>query len=459
MSERQEFYNKCRQEYQEFIYQGYEYNNSYSELTITYNFAVPGLSEFHPTWTIQKIHNPIVPIDEAKLDELIFSLGMVELVSYWKIACPPKVYVNDRILNVNQIAWWKKQYFHGLGEFYYTNNIEENFEDFMDISCNSEARKSPVGIKSFLKDEEQIPSVLIPVGGGKDSAVSIELLKDKADRYCYIINPRGATTNTVNVAGLENRTIVASRTLDQNMLNLNKQGFLNGHTPYSAIVAFSSVIAAYINGIEYVALSNESSANETTVVGSFVNHQYSKSFEFEADFRSYERAHIASGVEYFSLLRPLAEMQIAKLFSKYKAYHPIFRSCNAGSKEDKWCCHCPKCLFVYIILSPYLSIKELDSIFGARLFEDESLLNDFHKLIGDIAEKPFECVGSRDEVNAALSETIRQYMNWDQPLPFLLADYKDNHELVNTFKSYQHAFEEENAVPEYFKEIVREAIK
>ena len=121
---------------------------------------------------------------------------------------------------------------------------------------------------------------MIPVGGGKDSAVTIELLKNKADIYCYIINSRGATNATVEVAQLAKRTIYAKRTLDKNMLELNKKGYLNGHTPFSAIVAFSSIIAAYLNGLKFIALSNESSANESTIKDSYINHQYSKSYKF-----------------------------------------------------------------------------------------------------------------------------------------------------------------------------------
>ena len=109
--------------------------------------------------------------------------------------------------------------------------------------------------------------------------------------------------------------------------------------------------------LKYVALSNESSANESTVAGSTVNHQYSKSFEFEQDFHKYEKDWLGSGVYYFSMLRPLSEFQIAKYFAGATAYHDIFRSCNAGSKQDIWCGHCPKCLFVFLILTGVVGLK------------------------------------------------------------------------------------------------------
>jgi hypothetical protein len=456
---RQDFYKKCRTDYPTFTYQGYSYDLNESGISMTFDFSIDGLSEFHPTWSIPRI-NDVASIDEELIDDMVFSLGMVELVSYWKIACPPTVIIKDRQLSAEQISWWKKLYFNGLGEFYYTNGIEEDFDDFMTVKC--EGTKQPRNITP--KDRPRIavgkkPRVMVPVGGGKDSVVSIELLREKADVNCYVINSRGATDATVEVGGLTGHTIYAKRTLDKNMLDLNAKGFLNGHTPFSALVAFSSIIAGYLNDLQFVALSNESSANESTVADSYVNHQYSKSFEFEADFRRYEREFIGSGVFYFSFLRPLSELKIAMLFSRFKKYHGIFKSCNVGSKQDIWCGHCPKCLFVYIILSPFLTLEELDAIFGKRLFEDETLMEDFDKLCGILPEKPFECVGSRDEVNAAITEAISKYAKNQLKLPALLMHYQDSAVVpAITFEKFKNQYSSEHALDEFFEKIIKDAL-
>ncbi|MFT3952116.1 MAG: hypothetical protein QM689_09300 [Oscillospiraceae bacterium] len=208
------------------------------------------------------------------------------------------------------------------------------------------------------------------------------------------------------------------------MLALNKRGFLNGHTPFSALVAFSSVLAAYVNGLDDVALSNEASANEVTVHGSDVNHQYSKSFEFEQDFAAYEQQFLGTGVRYFSLLRPLAEVKIAQLFARHKQYYPVFQSCNIGSKTDSWCASCAKCLFVYAILAPFVPEDELVGILGRNLLDAPELGELFDQLIGLRPEKPFECVGSCDEMCAALRVVLAQYRAQQKPLPALLARFE-----------------------------------
>lgn len=449
-------YQALREKYQNFYYTGYSAEINDGKLHITYNFEIENLASFSPEWTFPA---PGADTDDPVLSALIFSLGMTELISYWKIACPPNVFVKCGALDDFQTAWWKKQYWSGLGEFFYVNGITgADADNFMTIIPESKN----TGI--INTEKKNLSGVLIPIGGGKDSAVTIELLRKAARRACYIINPRGATLATADAGGFEGEgRLTAKRTLDKNMLDLNKTGdFLNGHTPFSAIVAFSSLICAYLNGYKYIALSNEASANENTVddtaFGGGVNHQYSKSFEFEKDFSEYERRYIDSGVYYFSLLRVWSEYQIAGYFSRLKQYHGIFRSCNAGSKQDIWCCGCPKCLFVWLILSPFLSPSELENIFGENLADKISLLDDFKKLIGEVQEKPFECVGSRGEVNTAVCEAIKKYGGKKLPALF---EYYVNSPLYRQYSvdtnPYKNYFNSENLIPEEFKRLMQEA--
>jgi ssDNA-binding Zn-finger/Zn-ribbon topoisomerase 1 len=227
-----------------------------------------------------------------------------------------------------------------------------------------------------------------------------------------IINPRGATLNCAKIAGFEREQIIeVNRTIDKRLLELNAQGFLNGHTPFSAMLAFVSLLTSAITKMKHVALSNESSANESTVFGQDVNHQYSKSLEFETDFRDYVKNYISDDFDYYSFLRPYNELQIAELFSKFPQYHSVFRSCNAGSKDDIWCNNCPKCLFAYIILSPFIEPQKMIEIFGTNLLNKENLKHEFNQLVGTEKTKPFECVGTIDEVNTALNLYIQRFPN------------------------------------------------
>ncbi len=449
-------FETLRQSYPDFVYEGFSFQEDEEKIMVRYDFSITGLSDFHPEWVFPKEKGQNISAEDLVVQNLLFSIGMVELVSYWKITCSPRLTVKAGKISQEHINWWKKQYYNGLGEFFYKNGINIDGESFMAII--SEGKTYPVG-----KSSRMLEGSLIPIGGGKDSIVTLELLKGEREKNrCYIINSRGATVKSAETAGYGKDQIVAvSRTLDQNMLELNKQGFLNGHTPFSALVAFSSVLAAYLTGRKYVALSNESSANESTVAGTDVNHQYSKSFQFEKDFHDYEAKYIGSGVYYFSLLRPWSEFQIAQYFSRLKRYHSIFRSCNAGSKQDIWCGNCSKCLFVFVILSPFLKVEELCSIFGRNLFEEEKMLPILDQLIGLEAEKPFECVGSREEINVALSITIRRLQKEGKKLPLLLNHYIQT-ELYGQYKDrpnpYEDYYNQENLVPSRFEPLLKKAL-
>lgn len=161
-----------------------------------------------------------------------------------------------------------------------------------------------------------------------------------------------------------------------------------------------------------------------------INHQYSKSIAFEKDFRDYVYNYINEDINYYSFLRPLSELQIALLFSQFSAYFPVFKSCNVGSKTDIWCCNCSKCLFTFIILSPFLSPTVLKTIFSVNLFDKENLIPTLQELIGETEAKPFECVGTIEEVCIALCESIQQY----KTLPPLLHYFK-NTSHYQTFKN------------------------
>ena len=391
-------YNSLREEYEFFRFQRYDYTLENDALSAKFYFSLDDKYFFTPSFEIPRrnFYN-WSDINKNQLDTILFNIGMIELVSYWKLACPKKVYISPFKLDSNQILWWKKLYFNGLGEFFYLNGIKENVNDFMEIICESDVFCEKIALP--LKE-----TTLVPIGGGKDSVVTIESLKNKMPIIPLIINPRGATTECAVTAGFtEDQVAVIKRTLDATMLRLNNEGFLNGHTPFSAMLAFYTLLIGFATNSKYIALSNESSANEPTVPDTEVNHQYSKSIAFENDFRNYVEKYISTEIQYFSFLRPINEVQIASLFAKNKEYYKVFKSCNVGSKTDSWCGKCPKCLFTYLIMSPFIPEKDLIEIYGGNLLKDNDLLPILRQLKGEVEVKPFECVGTIEEVNACLA--------------------------------------------------------
>lgn len=440
-------FNTLRNEYPVFTFENFLCEAFDEKLKVTYKFKQSNDISFSPYWIFPVKYNDYIHLkDKETADRILFLLGCVELVSYWKAACSPNVKIECGKLSEDEINWFKKLYFNGLGEFFYRNEIKTDIESFMTLETNGTVfTKKPLqGIYS---------GNLIPVGGGKDSVVSMELLKKhKKENKTYIINALPSAVQTAEVAGYEKEDILTpKRVLDRKIVELNAQGFLNGHTPFSAIVAFSSLFCALIEKKRYIILSNESSANDVYVKGTTVNHQYSKSLEFENDFRFFTKTYICNEIEYFSLLRPLNEWNIIKLFIRYPQYLNVFKSCNLGSKNNIWCGKCSKCLFVYIMLSPFLEDEKLIEIFGSNLLDDENMLQFFDGLVSEQFDKPFECIGTRNEINAALTLAVKKREN--KKLPLLLEKYKNEYYNENfDFSSVDNFFDEENNIPDELKE-------
>jgi len=412
---RQEDFLRFREKHPVFSYLGFNWDIHDNVLKVCYHFF-DGQNDFFPEYAFP-ISSAIVDLERVGENspsfgggwgEALGALGLCEAISYWKSSCAPVFNIHSFCLDKEAEKWWKKLFYNGLGEFRYLNGIECEEKDFVQFRYLSTKMFQPVEIT----DNE---GVLVPVGGGKDSAVTLELLSKTVGRENitpFMLNGIPASQRTIVQAGFSlEKSINVVRKLDPVLLRLNEKSYLNGHTPFSALLAFVTLFTAMLHKKRDIALSNESSANEATIPGTNINHQYSKSFEFETDFRHYYQRYIASGVNYFSYLRSYSESDIAKIFATFPQHFLSFRSCNVGSKNDTWCCNCSKCLFVWIILSPYLSVEQLVAIFGKDLGADFHLLEDFNKLCGLSSEKPFECVGTIEEVRRSV---IAAYHNGHQ---------------------------------------------
>ena len=109
------------------------------------------------------------------------------------------------------------------------------------------------------------------------------------------------------------------------------------------------------------------------------------------------------------------------------------------------------------MLSPYLYKDELVDIFHKNLFEDKDLLKTFIELTGNGETKPFECVGTYEEVNFAISLTISKLE--EKELPYLLKYYKDNFKLSDTSVDITKRFNVENNLTEEQKSLIKKEIQ
>jgi len=441
-----------REKYPIFCYEKYSYKMVGNNLHISFSFSVSEIN-FNPKIIIENVS--LNKKNKDVLENLIFNLGMIEMFSYWKATASPKILIKAGKLNKNQINWWKDILINGMGQFFYENKIDFTKPNFIDIVSQ--------GRDNFKKGKVSGKGILIPIGGGKDSAVTLQMLKKlKKDVSCFALNPNSNINKMFKVSGYE-ELIISKRKIEENLLEMNREGFLNGHTPFVAYLSFLLVLVSYLFNKKYIILSNEDSSNEENVVwlGRKINHQYSKTYDFEKKFRKYCSSYLMENIEYFSSLRLLYEIQIALIFSHMKEYFPVFLSCNeayktySGTKKKigNWCGKCSKCLFVYLILYPFLEKKELLSIFKEDLFEKKELLEILKELSGEKKVKPFECVGTRKEVLVALYLSYKKEGGKTFMLNYfeknILPKYSNWEEMVSEVMDH---WNNKNFIPKYFKE-------
>ena len=327
-------------------------------------------------------------------------LHLVAGVSYYKLFIPENIIVNTVKLDKDQKDFFDKLYFNGLGEFSFKNNID--LRGKINFPCNSTSNNKAVDIK--LNND-----YILPIGGGKDSLVSLEILKTIKNQkiYTFSVNSAKPIKDSCDLSDCKN--ILVTRKIAPLLLEINKDlekyKAYNGHVPITSIIAFISVCAGILYNCNTTVISNESSANVGNVMynGTLINHQWSKSFEAELMIHNFIQKYITPSFNYFSLLRPIYEIHIAKLFSKIKKYDGVFSSCNKNFKivkdeePKRWCCDCDKCRFVFLILAPFIEKNKLIEIFGENLLDDEKQYIGYEELTGFSGHKPFECVGEIEE--------------------------------------------------------------
>jgi UDP-N-acetyl-alpha-D-muramoyl-L-alanyl-L-glutamate epimerase len=349
------------------------------------------------------------PVPPARLQPLKAALRLLHLiagVSYYKAGVPGRIAIDGDPIDAPTAALLEQVYEHGLGEFAYQNGLDLRGR----IRFPHAASSSGAAMRANLERRS-----LVPIGGGKDSLVTIELLR-----------AMGEPTTVAWVGSSELIAHCAARTalprlnigraLAPQLFEMNRAGAYNGHIPVTAINSAILALAAIVYGHDTVVFSNERSASAPTLEhdGREVNHQWSKGYAFEQAFGAYLATHVASDLCYFSLLRPLSELAVTRLFARLTRYHDVFSSCNRNFKilgerpGSRWCGACPKCHFVFLALAPFVAKPQLVAIFGRNLLDDATLAPAFDALMEWNAHKPFECVGEARESRASLAALARR---------------------------------------------------
>lgn len=347
-------------------------------------------------------------IDQRRFDSLLALLALVAGLSYFKAANPARIDIKIPGLTQDALDYFRVVLREGMAEYAFRNELGGPLEPEIVLSAELATPWPEASWRELTGDP------LVPIGGGKDSVVSVELLhRARLHPIQFAVNPNPIIERVARVGG--HALISASRRIDPRLLELNQDGALNGHVPVTAMNSLIALAQSRIIDAGPVVMSNEHSASDPTIVeGTWsINHQWSKSVEAELALQAVIGPQAGLTPEhYFSLLRPYSELRIAEFYASFPRYHQVATSCNRafrlGVGDQSWCGECDKCRFVYLVLSSYLTPHALDEIFGRQLLDEDSQIPGFSALLGLEQHKPFECVGTEAESMVALSYTARQ---------------------------------------------------
>ncbi len=402
--------------YNSFIFKNYVFDKDQRSLRLTYSFDND--LEFNETF---KFDFDFAQYNPGALDKACQLLFFLAGVSYYKAYLVNKIKIEFGQINKLLSEFLDKTYQKGLGEFFYVNKLDPNTPICFPVNSDSydtQATGSGEGL-------------LVGIGGGKDSLVSVELLRGKVDKLAtWSVGHKPQLQPLVTRIGLPHFWV--ERDWDKSLLEHNLRGSLNGHIPISAIFAATGVIVAILSGYKDVVVSNEHSANEPTLNydGTAINHQYSKSQEFEEDMQKILAQVFGDRVRYYSSLRPYSELRVAEIFATvgFDKYQDVFSSCNRAFTHDShhifWDGTCPKCAFVFLALTPFLERQKLEHLFGGKnLLLDPSLEATYKNLLGIEGDKPLECVGEIKESRSAMELAKKIYPELGKYQYELPADY------------------------------------
>lgn len=425
----------------QFNFLGYQGDKSNTRFTFQYSIDFKGKDSLYFTETLI-LPSPLKANKEISakfLEPLSLALG----ISYYKLYCPKKI-TTPFTLSKEQAEFWNTVYKKGLGEFFYRNNLDPNI-----IASFPYGKATPTPSHIAVGN-----TALVGIGGGKDSIVVSELLKEMpkignstpTKPISFVLETQKedrVVNDVIDIIG--NPSFKIKRFLDSQLF-LHHEGAYNGHIPISAIFAFTGLFGALASGAKYVIVGNEHSSNfgNLTYHGEIINHQWSKSAEFEALVQEYTRKYITNDIRYFSLVRQMYEIRIAQIFARYPKYFDSFTSCNRNFKvfyertTSLWCGECPKCAFVFLMLAPFIPKTKLVKMFGKNMLADDTLVPLYGDLLGFGKMKPFDCVGTFEESRAALW-LVRKTYSGDSVVKALLKKIKNGDALVHEVLSLKHA--------------------
>ena len=303
---------------------------------------------------------------------------------------------------------WNSCTAENWAEWRYLNDLP-NFQN----ACLVSACQSKLG--SPLRIEKRSNKCLLMFSGGKDSLATSMVMEQARTNFAtvFIAHSRDGKL------GLQHELV--DRVVEQTAAKPHHRAYLFDDYIDSPIEktdlcsytgvgkgfaeTFSCIFKALLYFVRFgyseLVTGNEAASDESNFYWSRenreVNHQWCKSQKAEQLIVEY----VCSQLVYdFQIRSPLRRFTDPEIFAIVGGNLGVLSLCHSCNVQKPWCKNCPKCCYAWICYVGYFGLDFAKSVFGRDLFDDRSLDLKFRELLSDV--KPFECVGSRLDIEHAV---------------------------------------------------------
>jgi UDP-N-acetyl-alpha-D-muramoyl-L-alanyl-L-glutamate epimerase len=374
---------------------------------VTFTFTAGGRT-FRPSVEFSGLRpDEAARATDPAAQRIVRALAIVEAASYWKATVSPVIEIGIGASDLAEVAWWEKFWIPAMGEFLYRNGVDFTAPGFLRIAT---APGLPAGEPTAPGGQVSAARPLVMFSGGKDSLALTHALKDGPVDF-FLYNPTQSQRTLARSLAGGGRITEVHRSVLPELLAMNDSGeFLNGHTPYSAYLALAAMLIGYLQGNDVIVAGNSRSDDEPNVseyLGRPVNHQWTKSAEYEQALQEYAARWLPGAPSYCSPLRPLYELQIIRSLAPHMDEYFQTQSCNK-LKGRGWCLRCAKCAWVFLATTALFGRETAIAKAGDDMLTNPELSGLYLAMAGLNGDKPFECTGTETEVRSAIVAAAQQ---------------------------------------------------
>ena len=242
--------------YNEFVFEDYRYDPARSTLSLCYSYN--GGPRFEEQLIFDFVPQRLSSASREVLDRIFRLILLLSGVSYYKAFIPKILTCRAFELDEATTEFLEKFYEKGLAEFAFRNGVS--------LHCHFRIQSTSVPAASPITVE--LPRrTCVPVGGGKDSIVTIECLRQGGEPV-LLFSLGDAEPIAACIRAAQLPFIRVHRRLDAGLLQLNEAGALNGHVPITGILSAIALACAVLSGCNAVAMSNEPAPQTSASMGS-----------------------------------------------------------------------------------------------------------------------------------------------------------------------------------------------